>query len=333
MMKKKTVIKENLDEPWKAATEDLTPDYLEFVFPDVYAEIDWSVPPIFLDKEIPSRIKGRRSKYVDKFLLVQLLNGDKRMLLIHIEFESHPRAGTTPERMFRYFYLLREIQPAKYRYPITALVMYVGKDVPTVYDRYEYEAFGTRLTYQFNTYQVREQNEATLRKHPNPFALIVLANLLVIKSSDDPEKRLSFKQQVYVLASERNYPSEKAQAIITFAEEAMRLPDYLEATFQDFLFNTSTPEAMRTFLPSTINLANAVTKQQTGYTMDEMSTLLSQKNATLSQKDVALSQKDAALSRIIVRLVTQEQRTPAEIAEMYQLDIDFIHDVLRQQGL
>ena len=211
--------------------------------------------------------------------------------------------------------------------------MYVGDDVPAIYDRYDYEAFGTRLTYQFNTFRVREQDEEELRADPRPFALIILANLLMLKSKNDPEKRLSFKQHLYLLAAERKYSAAVTQSIITFAEEVMRLPDELELVFQDFVLNTSTSQNMSYVPQNTLNLADAIAKKHYGYTITEMEVSLSQKDEALSQKDETISQKDEALSQTIVRLFTQKKMNATEIADITGLDIADIHNTLSRYSL
>ncbi|WP_287042364.1 hypothetical protein [Desulfonatronospira sp. MSAO_Bac3] len=56
------------DSPWKVALERYFPEFMEFYFPGIFADIDWSSGYDFLDKELQQVTKdaelGRR--YVDK---------------------------------------------------------------------------------------------------------------------------------------------------------------------------------------------------------------------------------------------------------------------------
>lgn len=78
----------NYDSPWKEALEHYLPDFLRLFLPELHAQIDWSHPPIFLDKELQAitwdAATGRR--IVDKLVLVRLrrIGQPDCLLLIHI---------------------------------------------------------------------------------------------------------------------------------------------------------------------------------------------------------------------------------------------------------
>lgn len=65
------------DSPWKEALEVFLRPMLEFCFPLVATAIDWSVPPVFMDKELQEiagdSALGRQT--VDKLVRVELLDG------------------------------------------------------------------------------------------------------------------------------------------------------------------------------------------------------------------------------------------------------------------
>ena len=42
----------NYDNPWKQALSLYFPNFIAFFFPQIYAEIDWTKPYEFLDKEL-----------------------------------------------------------------------------------------------------------------------------------------------------------------------------------------------------------------------------------------------------------------------------------------
>jgi hypothetical protein len=42
----------NYDEPWKEALSEYFEDFLAFFFPEIFQQIDWSIPTQSLDKEL-----------------------------------------------------------------------------------------------------------------------------------------------------------------------------------------------------------------------------------------------------------------------------------------
>ena len=292
-----------------------------------------------------SGIKDQTLKEADKLVLVQLLNGEQRCLLIHIEIESHPE--NFPERMFRYFYLLWETlrtNPSNSHLPpsttLTALVLYVGSRVPKIFDRFEYDAFGTSLTYRFNTYLIKEQSEAELLANPNPFAIIVLATLYVQRTMNDHEQRLTFKEEVYRLAKERGYSQQLTNSILCFIEEFMRLPKALNKQFYHNISQPRTTPIMPYMTENTRNLADAMTKGAFGVSYYEQQAALSQKDAALSQQQAALSQqqaalsqKDAALAKTIKELRVEMQMSPERIANMMGIAESEVRETLAKENL
>lgn len=69
--------KNDYDSPWKEALTDFFPQSIQLFLPYVHKQINWSVKPVFLDKEFQAfkvgTTKGR--KYVDKLVQLQLLSG------------------------------------------------------------------------------------------------------------------------------------------------------------------------------------------------------------------------------------------------------------------
>lgn len=107
------------DSPWKEALEFFFPQAMALLAPDLYALIDWSVAPKFLDKElqslgIPDGPHGQGRLQADKLVQVRLLgnphsdsaSGPIAWVLIHIEIQGGrigPRTMTGfTHRMYRY---------------------------------------------------------------------------------------------------------------------------------------------------------------------------------------------------------------------------------------
>jgi hypothetical protein len=168
------------DNNWKEVVAGgMTKDFLAFFMPRLHADIDFAYPIDFLEQELYDIIQpADRDKVVDKLLRVRLKTGEDRWIFVHIEFQTSAEADFSA-RMYHYYRLIR----AKYDKDVTALVIYTGKSKPRLYDHYKEDNYGTGIFYFFNTYQVSKQKEAELLANPNPFALVVLANYYVLKTT------------------------------------------------------------------------------------------------------------------------------------------------------
>ena len=314
--------------------------------PELNERLDPTFAPRFVEQEVRAQLKGKAQKFVDKLVLVRLRDGDFRLVVVHLEFESRPRG--IARRMFDYYCLIKDIDPAKLfpdlfplsanelttepitarrkkvPFDITALVVYVGNEVPKVYDRYEVDAFGTSHRYVFNTYIVRDQNEADLKANPNPFAIVVLATKYVNATTADSAARLSLKEQIYKFAIEigieRGMERKKIDSLLVFIDELLHLPPDL-----DKVFNTSIAK----FQPATTSmyvtkvsfgLAEAILKEQIGFTSAEL-------QAQLAEQKTAQRE---AVAKNVVRLYTQKQMPVNEIADLLELTPQYVRAVLRK---
>jgi hypothetical protein len=97
------------DSSWKAVLERYFPQFLEFFFPQIHAEIDWQRGWEFLDKELQQVVRDAElgKRLVDKLVKVWRLDGTETFVLIHIEVQGQVDARFA-ERMFEYHYRLRD---------------------------------------------------------------------------------------------------------------------------------------------------------------------------------------------------------------------------------
>ena len=185
----------NYDALWKDHVEHDLPEFVAFTLSELYKDVDWDVPVKFLEQEIPEIIeasKAVRKKQTDKLAELTLKDGTKRLLLYHIEFEGSGKPIIT-FRLFDYRFLIY----SRFKtHLITAIVIYTGSKYPKIYDHYELKGYGTSLRYQFNTYIIANQKEEDLLTNPNSFAIIVLANLYVLKSKKDMGLRMEYKKKL-----------------------------------------------------------------------------------------------------------------------------------------
>jgi hypothetical protein len=121
-----TEINDAYDSPWKDVLEAYFQDFMQFFFPDIHAEIDWSRGYEFLDQELSQIVRdadlGKR--LADKLVKVWKLNGEETWVLLHIEIQNQEESKFN-HRMFVYFYRIGD----KYDKPIVSLAI-LGDDNP-----------------------------------------------------------------------------------------------------------------------------------------------------------------------------------------------------------
>lgn len=223
------------DTQWKILITLFFEEFVAFYLPKLYPEIDFNIPPEFLEQELHKLMtsfikKDRRA--TDKLVKVHLKNGEIKYVLVHIEVQGKAEPGFG-ERMFIYYYRLFD----KLTKDIVSIAIYTGNDAnpPT---KYEKKLFGTELSFTFNTYRVRGQNEHELLKSNNPFALVTLACLYALKSNKKEEQRLKFKFKLIRLMLEKQYPKyerAKIEALFVFIQHVLLLPPALEEKFTNTL--------------------------------------------------------------------------------------------------
>ena len=158
---------------WKSILEDTFEDFLLFFFPDSNAFFDFSRGFEYLDKELeqlfPADDCAREVRFVDKLVKVYLLDGQEEWILVHIEVQGYVDKNFA-ERMFIYYYRIWD----NYRRRITAFAILTDENVTFLPTKFEQDFLGTKLTFLFNSYKVRDQSEDNLLKSTNPFAQVIL---------------------------------------------------------------------------------------------------------------------------------------------------------------
>jgi hypothetical protein len=89
------------DNPWKSIIELYFREFIQFFFPWIEPEIDWSREPKFLDKELQKIVRdgSTTKRYVDKLVEVYRLDGKALLVLCHIEVQNQYEQAF-PDRVF-----------------------------------------------------------------------------------------------------------------------------------------------------------------------------------------------------------------------------------------
>ncbi len=205
------------DELWKGILDDVFEDFLRFFFPNADELFDFKKKFVFLDKEFnrlfPVEVNSAGVRFVDKLVKVHLKNGDAKFILVHVEVQGNKGHEELSSRMFRYFYRAKD----KHNVSITAFAVLVD-DVKSYHPKvYKEEYLGTKLSYEFNSYKLLNQEEATLRANPNPFAVVALTVLMALKNKNIKDEGLKhIKMDLTRELIKRNLDKVKHDKIMAF---------------------------------------------------------------------------------------------------------------------
>lgn len=128
------------------------------MFPAPAAVFDLAPSFEYLDKEcetlFPPVTHNKGVRFVDKLVKVYLLNGHAQFILCHIEIQSSKGKRDLPERMFQYYYRIKD----RYQTPVTAIPILADTGRLQQPASYTQEFMGTGLLYWFNSYKILNQN-------------------------------------------------------------------------------------------------------------------------------------------------------------------------------
>lgn len=302
------------DTNWKMAIEGLFEHFMEFFFPALAKEIDYSKKPEFLEQEFHAITegytkdeKGTKGRVVkDKLIKVHLLDGGEEWILIHIEIEGTSAAAFSA-RMFRYFYRALD----KYEKKIIALAVFIGHRVPKNKDQLLYSFHGTELSYKYNTYSIKDAEEEKLLKDLNPFALVVLAAKHFLKK--DTSSNFGFKLNLVKLCRDRKYSDKTIACLFEFINLTLRVPLELEQEFTKELFNILEIKDMGNVVSA--EHINYMYKVRYGITLEE--------KIKGYEEQIAATKKQLELERIAER-----EKAIINLLEKFDFSVEMIAETL-----
>ena len=232
MPNKNYVQPDDYDSPWKEALEIYFKDFMEFFFPMIAAEIDWTRKYKFRDKEFQQIVRdaklGRR--YVDKLVSVLSTRGVEVKVMIHIEIQADQDINFA-ERMYVYNYRIYD----KHRKPVTSLAILADENTAWKPRRFSYTQWGCKIDFQFPIVKLKEleKDMDALLSDLNPFALITAAHLLTKASKHDVQSRYDWKWKLTSMLYERHYTRKQILNLYRFIDWLMVLPESLSKTFNN----------------------------------------------------------------------------------------------------
>jgi hypothetical protein len=204
---------------WKVIMEEVFPDLLRFIYPDADEVYNIERGFEFLDKELaelnPQPDEENDSRFADKLVKLYHRNGEEEWVLLHVEIQGDIQdRDIFSERMYTYFYRIRDRYPGKL---VSALAIFTGQDGKRMPGKYSYEYRGTKLTYEYPTVSILDYSDEELDKSSNPFAQVVVAAKMRLQEGKVPEDDLlNNKLLAARKLTEKGFGMEKIRAIFNF---------------------------------------------------------------------------------------------------------------------
>jgi hypothetical protein len=229
-----TELRDKFDSPWKEIIEAYFEDFVQFFFPHIHAEIDWSRGYDFLDQELLQVVRDAElgKRLADKLVKVWKLSGEETWVLVHIEIQNQEE-GQFGERMFVYYYRLRD----KYDLPIVSLAI-LGDERETWRPQpFESELWGCEVSFRFPIVKLLDYTPRwdELLASLNPFAIVVMAHLKTKETRNDSLARKEWKFRLTKGLYERGYERQDILNLFRFIDWILELPEELKRSFRDEL--------------------------------------------------------------------------------------------------
>jgi hypothetical protein len=219
----------NYDQTWKEAIGEYLELCLQFFYPEIHQEIDWSKPPISLDKELEQITASSQTekRYADKLFQVWLLNNEIIWILIHIEVQSQ-YDKQFPQRMFIYNYRSYDL----FNQPVISLAILGDENKSWRPNSYEYGLGNSRVKMEFSIVKLLDYQWQDLSTSDNLFATIVMAHLKTKATTRDLTAREQWKWNLVRPLYQRGLTKFDIINLVKCIDKMMTLPPPLQTEFQ-----------------------------------------------------------------------------------------------------
>ena len=224
-------LRDEYDNPWKEAISIYFQPFIELLFPDVNAIVDWTRDYEFLDTVLQQVTRddeiGERT--ADKLVKVWLKDGTETWILIHVEVQSQYQANFA-ERMYVYNSRIFGV----YRQKVLSLAV-LADDSPSWYPtQFEYNIGGSQVLLKFVVTKLLDYQQQwnALEQSLNPFSAIIMAHLKTQGTRQKPEDRLQWKLRIIKGLYQQGYSRDDIRELFRLIDWLMALPQPLDNTFE-----------------------------------------------------------------------------------------------------
>ena len=230
-MSQKKAENTDYDSPWKSFIELYFHDFVSLFFPHIEADIDWSKPIRFLDKELQKVVRDAEipKRYADKLVEVHRLSGEKAIVICHIEVQNEGE-NDFEARMYSYNYRLRD----RYNCPVVSLAILTDDSKKWRPSSFQDELWGCSIDFRFPIVKLLdyESDWTVLEASRNPFAVVVMAQLKTKATHNQPQERKQWRYRLTTMLYDQGYGEQDILEMHNFLDWLMKLPEELERQFQ-----------------------------------------------------------------------------------------------------
>jgi hypothetical protein len=223
----------NFDTPWKQIIEKYLEDFLEFFFPQIHADIDFSKGYEILSKELLPLLKKYKigKRYADELIKVHLKNGKEEWLLIHIEIQGNPEVGFA-RRMYIYNFKIYELHGRE----VVSLAILTDDDENYKPNTFKEERWGFKHEMKFPLVKIISYKDRMdeLEKSKDPMALVVLAQLKYLEAKEkDDQTRFDIKMALIRMLYNKGFERDEVIDLFRFIDWLFSLPERFEEKVAD----------------------------------------------------------------------------------------------------
>jgi hypothetical protein len=229
-----TELRDEFDSPWKEILEAYFQDFMQFFFPHIHDDIDWSRGYDFLDQELRQVVRDAElgKRLADKLVKVWKRSGEETWVLIHLEVQNQEE-GHFSDRLFIYYYRLRD----KYNRPIATLVILGDERESWRPQPFQSELWGCRVQFEYPIVKLLDYAPRweELEASRNPFAIAVMTHLKTKETRQDPRSRKEWKFRLTRRLYEQGYERQDILNLFHFIDWMLELPEDLKQAFRSEL--------------------------------------------------------------------------------------------------
>ncbi|HAB16542.1 MAG TPA: transposase [Verrucomicrobiota bacterium] len=218
------------DGGWKETLETFWPPSVSLCFPTVAADIDWTRPFEFLDKELQEVTRDADSgrRFVDKLIKVFRRSGQEQWVLMHVEVQSDPDPNL-PARMYQYHYRLTD----RYRLPVASLAILADDNSDWNPGPYTRELWGCRIQFEYLSCKLTQLSDERLQQESNPVALVIAAQRAAQRTVRNLPQRKRLKLELVRQLYARGFERKDVLELLRLIDWQIALPRSLEIAFQN----------------------------------------------------------------------------------------------------
>ena len=215
----------DFDGLWKDAIKRFLPQLIMRTLPDLYGDVDFSQEAEFLSQELRDTIQRPIANshnpplFVDELIKLFMKDGRTEWVLFHIEIQGSGGRDIS----FRMFLYCSLIFAHHRKMPVSLAILTRPRPKGEQTGIFAAEQYGTRISYEYNCFEVYNLDDEELLNSDNPFDLMFYA----VKKTANVREESKFAQLLTLtrLLALKGWNEEDRRDIFNFIVRAVNLKD------------------------------------------------------------------------------------------------------------